>query len=44
MGFVFTLKAQQVIHFYDENTWQPLAGVEVRMDNQIVISDENGNI
>jgi hemoglobin/transferrin/lactoferrin receptor protein len=43
-GFLHTLNAQQTVQFYDENTWQPIAGVEVKMDNQIVISNEKGII
>ena len=44
MGFVYTLNAQQIIHFYDESTWQPIAGVEVSFNNQNLVSDQKGNI
>ena len=44
MGFVYTLNAQQIIHFYDESTWQPIAGVHVSVNNQILVSDQQGNI
>lgn len=44
IGFLHSLNAQQTVQFYDENTWQPIAGVEVKMDNQIVISNEKGFI
>ena len=44
MGFVYTLNAQQTIEFFDESTWQPLAGVKVQMGSDILISDPNGKI
>jgi len=44
MGFVYTLNAQQIIHFYDESTWQPIAGVQVSLNNQNLVSDQKGNI
>jgi hemoglobin/transferrin/lactoferrin receptor protein len=44
MGFVYTLNAQQIINFYDESTWQPIAGVHVSVNNQILVSDQQGNI
>jgi len=31
MGFVYTLNAQQTVQFYDEDTWQTLAGLKVQM-------------
>ncbi len=44
MGFVYTLNAQHIIHFYDESTWQPIAGVQVSLNNQNLVSDQKGNI
>ena len=44
MGFVYSLNAQQVIQFYDESTWQPLAGVKVQFGNDELLSDQSGKI
>lgn len=44
MGFVYTLNAQQIVQFYDEDTWQPIAGVEVQMGLSLFLSDQNGKI
>lgn len=44
MGIVHTLNAQQILHFYDESTWQPIEGVHVSVNNQILVSDQQGNI
>ena len=44
MGFVYTLNAQQTVQFYDEDTWQPIAGVEVQMGLNLFLSDQNGKI
>jgi hemoglobin/transferrin/lactoferrin receptor protein len=44
MGFVYTLNAQKTVQFYDEDTWQPIAGVEVQMGLNLFLSDQNGKI
>jgi hemoglobin/transferrin/lactoferrin receptor protein len=50
MGFVFTINAQQNIQLYDENTWQPIEGVLVKVDQmgdlkiQVLVSDDKGRV
>jgi hemoglobin/transferrin/lactoferrin receptor protein len=44
MGFVYTLNAQQIVQFYDDETWQPIAGVKVQMGLNLYLSDQNGKI
>ena len=50
MGFVLTINAQQNIQLYDENTWQPIEGVLVKVDQmgdlkiQVLVSDDKGRV
>jgi len=50
MGFLYTLNAQQTIQFYDQNTWQPIEGVIVKVEQfenlkiQVLISDVKGKV
>jgi hemoglobin/transferrin/lactoferrin receptor protein len=48
--FVYSLNAQRIVQFYDENTWQPIEGVLVKVEQvgdqkiQVLVSDVKGKI